>query len=550
MIMLRTIQVFYLLSSIIVVIFCYICYSITDDDTAINTPNEDHEHYIIHWNNDPVLKSSLSAALFSSESEKHSNEESIPLEGGSLSLEQLKSALSQVHSVRSKIPATPQTILGNIKTFPELFMITDTQKKQFICTISPGETLRDESKDKLTKRSKDLSPRQLLEKLHSTCLYHVSGWWTYELCHEKYIKQHHEASKELRPEAYYLGYFNPSVTELQEKAPSYYGESLYYGQFYTDGSVCETSSKPREAEVRYFCETNKVDHIDTVKEIGNCRYIIDVRTPRLCSYFNYSNSERLSIFNIECHPLVDNVEQEPRINSLYTDYLLPSRVTIGSRLIDDEILEMHLGSSRRAKLSTSESNLPTDIMESYIEFFTKFIRRPSFKNEAFVVSEDMMDKRDSEKINEFIDAIVRKILDVALDDILEDDLKVDRVLQKDEKFENEKREIDERKWPQIYKLIRAREQLRNLRVTQEKLRRQYSQARQPHTISRPPRSRSIPSLLSIYDTIIQDMDLDTMKVSSVIKDHTSGNKESAERTADNDKSDDHPKKKKPANPQY
>jgi hypothetical protein len=46
------------------------------------------------------------------------------------------------------------------------------------------------------------------------------------------------------------------------------------------------------------------------------------------------------------------------------------------------------------------------------------------------------------------------------------------------------------------------------------------------------------------------MDLDTMKVSSVIKDHTSGNKESAERTADNDKSDDHPKKKKPANPQY
>jgi hypothetical protein len=435
-----------------------------------NLFNDRFVDYVIHWNNDPVLKSSLSSAFSPLEPGKAPKDEAASQRQESTRNRGLRLGTGQSHSIFPGMTMTPPPFYYENNGLPELLFLTDAWKTQFVCAIPPmPPSLGDQKGNLSMKHTTTASPRQLLEGLQSVCLYKVVGWWTYELCHERYVRQFHSLSIDDRAlEVYHLGYFNPILTELQ-KSPSRHGKARYFSQYFTDGSTCDINGKPRGVEVRYFCGHDETDYIDLVKEIGYCRYEIHVRTPRLCSLPEYSSPENnYHILDIQCHPLVDNLTQDAKIHEMYTDYILPGTIRIGSRLDDDEMLEMRLDSSRRAKLSTSESSIPAEFEENNMEFKA---RSASYLNPRIRSPKDPQrapEKRTFDSIDEMIDMVARKIMSMAFDDDVEISQRMDDLFWKGLKSDEEEqygRKKDDKSYQRTFGSKKSLRNLRSLRET-------------------------------------------------------------------------------------
>ncbi|VDN51111.1 unnamed protein product [Dracunculus medinensis] len=140
------------------------------------------------------------------------------------------------------------------------------------------------------------SPNELLQSLYTefVCSYWLDLYWTYELCHGRYILQYHNDGKEIvkspRSE-FYLGYFRREASKLDDKLFDHFNppirkidnkEGGYYPVTYRQGTVCDLTGKPRETVVIYVCKENAKDQIYSIAEISSCSYEIIVLTKRLC----------------------------------------------------------------------------------------------------------------------------------------------------------------------------------------------------------------------------------------------------------------------------
>jgi len=149
----------------------------------------------------------------------------------------------------------------------------------------------------------------------------TGGWWLYELCPGRHIRQFHEVTlldritgvprAEVESE-HILGVYNP-MDDLVEKEDEWQhvvnetaattgassgsrGNGAYYAQEYTSGEVCDhedvTDSAIKAGEfgeghierattVRYSCGSQLGM---TVKEDSTCHYVVDVTMPVLCGH--------------------------------------------------------------------------------------------------------------------------------------------------------------------------------------------------------------------------------------------------------------------------
>lgn len=86
--------------------------------------------------------------------------------------------------------------------------LENTKSKTYRCTVE--ETIPSETK---LERQKEVtkSPKDLLARLSEVCLYKFEGWWSYEFCYGKHIRQFHvepvsQTEHKVTVE-YYLGNF-------------------------------------------------------------------------------------------------------------------------------------------------------------------------------------------------------------------------------------------------------------------------------------------------------------------------------------------------------
>lgn len=75
-------------------------------------------------------------------------------------------------------------------------ILTSENQEKYRCFI-PTIIKQDETKTNSTNKNSDLNPYQLLKPLllKKPCSYRVENYWTYEICHGKYIRQYHEDSE-------------------------------------------------------------------------------------------------------------------------------------------------------------------------------------------------------------------------------------------------------------------------------------------------------------------------------------------------------------------
>lgn len=156
-----------------------------------------------------------------------------------------------------------------------------------------------EEEHQVVKKNQEyVNPYKLLRPLfeHTVCSFRVENYWTYEICHGKYIRQYHEEpSGRGNSQEYLLGKFNMDHYASLE---SYYeqhrrGKALlkvnvddlilpYIELNMTDGTECDLANTKRETRVLYVCIQNGKHELYSVKETATCEYEVIAFSPLLC----------------------------------------------------------------------------------------------------------------------------------------------------------------------------------------------------------------------------------------------------------------------------
>ncbi|GAM21812.1 hypothetical protein SAMD00019534_049870 [Acytostelium subglobosum LB1] len=159
-----------------------------------------------------------------------------------------------------------------------------------------------------------LAPMEL-----AACLLKPGGWWQYEYCHNKHIRQFHMGKAEKVEAEFSLGvvskvtrlghvrgidpafiesYNNKEETSLPDNTPP-----PYYAKTYQHGTPCDLVPGQRQTEVRFYCHDEQskqpFSFIQEIIEPSSCHYIIRIQTSRMCIHPLFKPKKDL-IYDIAC----------------------------------------------------------------------------------------------------------------------------------------------------------------------------------------------------------------------------------------------------------
>ncbi|XP_047530097.1 endoplasmic reticulum lectin 1 isoform X2 [Vanessa atalanta] len=172
------------------------------------------------------------------------------------------------------------------------------------------------------------SPINLLKPLFTQkiCSYRLESYWSYEVCHGRYIRQYHEEreGKNVKTQEYSLGHWSAERqakleadlkaaqdNKVKLKTTKVEGMSLPYIEMAMDeGTLCDLSGKPRLTRVLYVCYTHSKHEIYSFKETATCEYEIIILSPLLCEHPLYKQKD-VSENIIDCIP-IDGAPKKPR----------------------------------------------------------------------------------------------------------------------------------------------------------------------------------------------------------------------------------------------
>ncbi|XP_031131498.1 protein OS-9 homolog [Ipomoea triloba] len=160
------------------------------------------------------------------------------------------------------------------------------------------------------KHIKLKTPDELLEVLKDICLIRQEGWWSYEFCYQKKLRQIHLEDEKVVQE-FVLGYYDSEATAASNenrsdistlKDPrSKDASQRYHAHHYINGTTCDLTNQPRETEVRFVCSEPRA-MISSITELSTCKYALTVQCPTLCKHPLFQE-ERPVWHTINCNVL-------------------------------------------------------------------------------------------------------------------------------------------------------------------------------------------------------------------------------------------------------
>ncbi|KZC09119.1 Endoplasmic reticulum lectin 1 [Dufourea novaeangliae] len=209
----------------------------------------------------------------------------------------------------------------------EPYFITTANNERYQCMIPDTA---DQEPD-YSEPYEGANPIEILSVLftHSTCSYKVESYWTYELCHGRFVRQYHEDrdGKKVKIQEYRLGTFDKrqekklmaeySERDTRPKKKAHIpvtkvdGINMPYVEIEMgDGTVCDLTNKPRKIKVRYVCYQHGRHELFSLKEPSSCEYEVIALSPLLCLHPDYK-PQGTGGNEINCLP-VDNALKKPR----------------------------------------------------------------------------------------------------------------------------------------------------------------------------------------------------------------------------------------------
>nr|XP_057910288.1 protein OS-9 isoform X2 [Doryrhamphus excisus] len=197
-------------------------------------------------------------------------------------------------------------ILGQTKT-QEVMMVSSKYKQMYECRL-PAQAIHFHQELASEPETQGYAgpdiPDLLRPMQDSPCLVKTKDWWTYEFCYGRHIRQYHLEDSEIKGSVLFLGYFESEFDWHNEtaKAAKQHRLKRYHSHTYVNGSKCDVSGNPREAEVRFVCESGSADHIARVDEPQSCRYVLTVHTSRSCQHPSLRPPSSGQPLGIVCQP--------------------------------------------------------------------------------------------------------------------------------------------------------------------------------------------------------------------------------------------------------
>ncbi|KAH7068469.1 hypothetical protein FB567DRAFT_565194 [Paraphoma chrysanthemicola] len=187
---------------------------------------------------------------------------------------------------------------------------------------------------------------ELLEGMKGSCIYYLSGWWSYSFCYKNEVKQFHQLppsrgvpiyppvedtsvhsfvlgrypkeDKAKKPERKTLGSEQGSTGTLDDEGNvkddvekglevprlESKGSSRYMAQRLSGGTQCDLTGKPRKIDVQFHCNQQSADRIAMIKETSTCSYLMIVDTPRLCHDVAFLPPQENLAHPITCQPVI------------------------------------------------------------------------------------------------------------------------------------------------------------------------------------------------------------------------------------------------------
>eukprot|EP00850_Spirogloea_muscicola_P024860 SM001647S02502 [mRNA] locus=s1647:248:1732:- [translate_table: standard] len=166
------------------------------------------------------------------------------------------------------------------------------------------------------------SPEELLDAMRDICFLREEGWWTYELCYKKHLRQYHAENGQVMQE-FMLGLYDDSLTAalhhqipdtfLQKDISLHSAAQRYHAHVFVNGTQCDLTSNLRRTEVRFFCEeaaNPRFGHyVAAIKEAPTCCYTLDFHTSLLCRHRLYRKQVQ-PVNTIHCY-LLEAADSEP-----------------------------------------------------------------------------------------------------------------------------------------------------------------------------------------------------------------------------------------------
>lgn len=148
----------------------------------------------------------------------------------------------------------------------------------------------------------------LLAEYEGKCFIRLDGWWTYEFCYGDKIVQKHNIPKERAPydgeveDSYVLGAFDRELDlERRKNVSLVTTHDSAFTQAFVNGTVCDTTEKPRRVLVKYLCSDDAVrllnnarksrqrdlNILKTVREVESCVYEVEFMGSAICKHPKY-----------------------------------------------------------------------------------------------------------------------------------------------------------------------------------------------------------------------------------------------------------------------
>uniref|UniRef100_A0A131YQQ6 Protein OS-9 n=1 Tax=Rhipicephalus appendiculatus TaxID=34631 RepID=A0A131YQQ6_RHIAP len=201
------------------------------------------------------------------------------------------------------IASTPVKISDDIGA--SVMLMTTKFGQEYQCSL-PENSYPTEHAESADPEAEAPDVLKLLEPLRNApCLTKTRNWWTYELCYGKSIKQFHVENGKPEGAIIFLGLYDydfdwHNETNLEQFNKT--GQQKYHSQVYSHGSKCDITGVPRRAEVRYFCDEESTDYIDSVEEPETCSYVFTVHTSRVCAFPPLKRISPSKPHTISCSP--------------------------------------------------------------------------------------------------------------------------------------------------------------------------------------------------------------------------------------------------------
>jgi len=240
--------------------------------------------------------------------------------------------------------------------FKEKYNETPLKVKSFEDTrypyncYTPSESKDDKLVDQISKEYE--SPYRFLSyllKSDSECYLILEGYWNYEICLSKYVRQFHEERKgqgKTDVNSFFLGkkptyQINGPYTDFNKL---FYKnkEYPYYLIEFSAGDICDVSGEERTTSVKLICEPelasmNRFESVAVIqlKETSSCNYEVIIAVGALC-FHEMFRPDVQDHSDIIC--IADNLNQGPRIPEIAVNFNRGA----GRKIIDHEIPQTKL----------------------------------------------------------------------------------------------------------------------------------------------------------------------------------------------------------------